>query len=181
MATLKQQKIFYLSLIVVLLVILGYTSYYLLGGFERKEVTRGGPIKRNIVGKSFKGFYKHPDLEKIWIENRELIESGAIPGSLAVITYENDSLDNDEVQQFIGIAIEGGMAEIPMGFEVKELRMEERLLIALVMHPLVRPSPRNIASMFDDYAAIEGDALGDYTLELHFKDNSMLVEVPINE
>ncbi len=181
MASLKQQKIFYLSLIVVLLMILGYTSYYLLGGFEEKEVIRGGPIKRNIVGKSFRGFYKHPDLEKIWLENRELIESGAIPGSLAVITYESDSLDNDEVHQFIGIAIEGGMAEIPMGFEVKELRMDERLLIALVMHPLVRPSPRTIANMFTDFAALDGDRLGSYTLELHFQDNSMLVETPINE
>lgn len=181
MASLKQQKILYLSLIAVLLVVLGYTSYYLLGGFEEREVTRGGPIKRNIVGKSFKGFYKHPDLEKIWLENRELIESGAIQGSLAVITYENDSLDNDEVQQFIGIAIEGGMAEIPMGFEVKELRMNERLLIALGMHPLVRPSPRTIANMFDEFAALDGDQLGRYTLELHFRDNSMLVEIPVIE
>lgn len=181
MASLKQQKIFYLSLITVLLVIIGYSSYYLLGGFERKEVSRGGPVKRNIVGKYFKGFYKHPDLEKIWVENRELLESGAIPGTLAVITYKNDSLDRDVVEQFIGIAIEGGMAEIPMGFEVNELRMDERLLIALVMHPLVRPSPRTVADMFDDFAAKEVDKLGNYTLELHYKDNSMLVEVPVIE
>ena len=181
MANLRQQKNFYRSLIVVLLVILGYTSYYLLGGFEPKEVTPGGPIKRNIVGKSFTGFYKHPDLEKIWIENRELWESGSISGTVAVINYKSDTLDHDEVQQFIGVVIEGGMAEIPMGFEVKELTMDARLLIALVMHPLVRPSPKTIEGMFEDFADKEGVSLGNYTLELHYEDNSMLVEIPINE
>lgn len=179
MASLKQQKLFYLSLIVVLLVTLGFTSYYLLGGFEPREVVKVGVQKRNIVGKSWQGFYKHPDLEQIWIENRELLESGAVPGTFAVITYQNDSLDNDEVQQFIGIAIDGGMAEIPMGFEVKELRMEQRLMIPLLMHPLVRPSPRTIEGLFNDFAQNESLQLGDYTLELHFEDNSMIVEIPI--
>ncbi len=181
MASLKQQKIFYLSLIVGLLAILGYTSYYLMGGFEPREVIKVGPVKRNIVGKSFQGFYKHPDLEQIWIKNRELLESGAIPGTMAIITYKNEALDNDEIQQFIGIAIEGGMAEIPAGFEVKELSMDERLMIALTMHPLVRPSPHTIEGMFNEFAEKEGDQLGPYTLELHFQDNSMIVEAPIVE
>lgn len=181
MANLKQQKIFYLSLIVILLVTLGYTSYYLLGGFEAREVIKAGPEKRNIVGKSFKGFYKHPDLEKIWVENLELLKSGSVPGTLAVINYKHDTLDNDEIHQFIGIAIEGGMAEIPMGFEVKELKMDRRLMIPLTMHPLVRPSPRTIEDMFNEFAALDGDQLGQYTLELHFEDNSMMVEIPIIE
>ncbi len=181
MADLKQQKTLYLSLIIVLLLLIGYSSYYLLGGFEPREAIKVGPVKRNIVGKSFLGYYKHPDLETIWTENRELFESGAIPGSIAVITYQNDTLDNDMVHQFIGIAIEGGMAEVPSGFEVKELKMNQRMMIALTMHPLVRPSPRTIEDLFDELSQKEGDQLGKYTLELHFEDNSMIVETPIIE
>lgn len=181
MASLKQQKIFYLSLIAILIVVIGYSVYYLLGGFKDREVVKVGPVKRNIVGKPFRGFYKHPDLEEIWIKNRELLESGAIPGSLAVITYKSDTLDNDEVHQFIGIALEGGMAEIPVGFEVKEISMDQRLMIALTMHPLVRPSPITIEELFSTFAQKEGDQLDNYTLELHFQDNSMIVEAPIIE
>ena len=179
MPSVKQQKILYLSIITILLGIIGYSAYYLLGGFKDRSVVKIGPVKRNIIGKAFEGYYAHPDLERIWNDARELVEKGAITGSLAVVNFQNDSLDNDEVQQFIGIVIDGGMAEIPVGFEVLELKMDQRLMIALSMHPLVRPSPPTIEEMFNSYAEENGSQLGNYTLELHFQDNSMIVESPI--
>lgn len=181
MADLKKQKIIYLSIIVVLLIVIGYSCYYLLGGFEEREVVETGPVKRNIVGKSFTGYYAHPDLKDIWQDARDLVEAGEIPGSLALVNYQVDTLDNDEVKQFIGIAIEGGMAEIPKGYEVLEIEMDRRLMIALTMHPLVRPSPPTIEEMLTSFAAEKSMTLGDYTLELHFRDNSMIIEAPLVE
>lgn len=181
MADLKKQKILYLSIIVVLTVVIGYSCYYLLGGFDEREVIELGSVKRNIVGKPFTGYYAHPDLEDIWINARQLVKDGAIPGSLALVNFQVDSLDNDEVSQFIGIAIEGGMAEIPAGYEVMEIKMDNRLMIALTMHPLVRPSPSTIEEMLSSFANDRNVKLGDYTVELHFLDNSMVIEAPFVE
>ncbi len=165
--------------ITILLIVIGSSVYYLLGGFTEIVVYEVPGERRNIVGKYFQGYYSHPDLEDIWSECRRRIVDGSLDGNLAVVNYQNDSLDNDEVEQFIGVALAGGMAEIPSGFEVMEVKMEKKLAIFMSMHPLVRPNPISIEERFAAYAQEKGLKLGKYTLELHFQDNSMSVETPV--
>ena len=98
---------------------------------------------------------------------------------LVVVNYQNDSLDNDEVEQFIGISLSGGMAEIPAGYDVLEINTSQKLAIYLSMHPLVRPNPITIENMFADYAAGKELSTEPLTIEIHFPDNSMSIETPI--
>ncbi len=179
--SLNWQKGLWIGLITVLLVIIGSSIYYLLGGFKEVVVYELQGERRNIVGKYFKGYYAHPELEDIWNECRNRIQGGSLTGNLAVVNYQNDSLDNDEVEQFIGVALEGGMAEIPSNFEVLELVSERKLAVFLSMHPLVRPNPIRIERLFAAYAEENGLELEASTLEVHFADNSMTVESQVRQ
>jgi len=177
--SLSWQKILWALLIAVLLTVIGSSIYYLLGGFDKVEVYEVPAERKNIVGKYFKGYYAHPDLELIWNESLEQLKNGSLTGEMAVVNYQNDSLDNDEVEQFIGIALSGGMAEIPSGFEVLEIEMDKKLAVFLGMHPLVRPNPITIEKMFNAFAQENGLSPKPMTVELHFEDNSMSIEAPL--
>ncbi len=177
--SIKWQQVMWGSIILVLLILIGTSIYYLLGGFKEVEVYEVPGEKRNIVGKYFRGYYAHPDLESIWQETQQLLQSGSLTGELVVVNYQNDSLDNDEVEQFIGISLSGGMAEIPAGYDVLEINTSQKLAIYLSMHPLVRPNPITIENMFADYAAGKELSTEPLTIEIHFPDNSMSIETPI--
>ncbi|MEM9327936.1 MAG: hypothetical protein AAGA85_19885 [Bacteroidota bacterium] len=175
----RKQKALYGAVIAVLLFVIGLSVYYLIGGFEKVTILYQEGERRSVVGKYYKGYYAHPDLEDLWEASRELVRQRAIPGQLAVVNYDNDSLDNDEVEQFIGVMIEGGMAEVPPDFEVLEIDMTHQLRVFLPMHPMVRPRPRKMERMLAEFANANGYVLADHTLELHFEDNSMILESPI--
>ena len=177
--SIKWQQVIWGSIIVILLGLIGSSLYYLLGGFEEVQVYEVPAEKRNIVGRYFRGYYAHPDLESIWHETLQLIEDGSLSGELVVVNYQNDSLDNDEVEQFIGVSLTGGMAEIPTGYDVLEINGTKKLAVFLSMHPLVRPNPLTVEEMFAGYAEEKGLELEKMTLEVHFQDNSMSIETPI--
>lgn len=177
--SLNHQRLFYAGIIIVLLSVIITSLYYLMGGFKEVEVLHLVGDKKNVVGKYFIGYYAHPDLEEQLIKSRRLVESGALAGNLTVINFQNDSLDNDEVEQFIGISLDGGMAEVPSGYEVLEVDMKEKLSIFLSMHPFVRPRPKTIERMFDEFAEVNQLTMDNFTLETHYLDNSMSVEMVI--
>ncbi len=176
---LKTQRNLYALLIVVLLGIIGTSVYSLLGGFDEISILHGPGERKSIIGKYFKGYYAHPDIEEMWKDSKALLDNGEIAGFLAVVNYQNDSLSNDEVEQFIGVAIAGGMAEVPAGYEVLETDLTQRVFISLPMHPLVRPRPHKVEDMIQKYANENGLTLAKFTIELHYRDNSLTVEAPI--
>ena len=177
--SLGTQKWIYGIIILVLLIFIGRLWYVKLGGTEKIaiHILKGKTIY--IIGKYFKGYYAHPTIKRIWEESKILVEEGKIPGDLIVVNFENDSLKGDEVEQFIGVTVKGNMAEVPVEFEVRKFQINNKMVAYLTMHPIVRPNPAEIMEKFQKLAKKQGLSLADYSLEIHFPDNSMQLEVPI--
>ena len=177
--SLNRQRLLYAVLIAGLTSVIISSIYFLLGGFAEIAVFQLKAEKKNIIGKSFTGKYNDPDLEFLWTESRALLQDSALVGNLTVVNYLDPDLNVDEVHQFIGISLTEGMAEIPSGFKVQPVNMNEKLIVFLSMHPWVRPRPRKINEMFETFATEQGLVLADYSIETHFKDNSLTIEMPI--
>lgn len=172
----KQSKILYLSLIIIFAGIITTSVFYLLGGFKLVKVEKAQPVKYTLVGKQFVSHYTSKDWITFGKECKELLETGRLDGYLTVITYHTDSLKEDEISKFVGIMLNGDMAEIPMGFQVKRLQSNERYTVLLDMHVLVQPRPQNVEAMILSKAQTDGKELKDFFVEVRFPNGDLQVE-----
>jgi hypothetical protein len=169
----KSQRI-YLTLIVVFLLIIGFSIYYLLGGFEERKVYTQEGIEKYLIGETFIGTPGQE--EEIFQMMRGLLRDSVVKGDLTVISYQNDTIADNQVHLFVGIALSSAMAEIPVGYEKKQLATTARLRVFLTRHPLVRPPSSSIEEMISEAAAEKGWELRPFFLETYFPDNSVIVE-----
>ena len=166
----------YLVTIFISLSVIATSIYYLLDGFDEIVVYELEGENRIVVGKHFIGKSTDRTINKYFTESRKLILDSAIIGTLTIVVNSNDSIQSNEVDYFVGIIIAGEMAEVPLGYQVREYQCSKKLAVFLSMHPWVRPSPRKINELFDEKAVETKIVLTNYSFELHYHDDSMSVE-----
>jgi len=169
----------YLILIIAFLAIIIASLIYLydlLGGNEEIKIYENTQVERVIAGRRYIGRQTNPEIEKYFTEARELITTNKINGDLVMVQFENDSINNNQIDLFIGISIESEMAEIPSNYEIMEFKSTKKLSIFLSMHPFVRPTPSEVQEFFDSYATENSLILSPYTIEIHYPDNSLAIE-----
>lgn len=176
---LKNPRLTYGVVILISLMIIGatlFSVYKNLGGFDKVEVYELEPIKRTLVGRHFFTRYTDKALEDQFMRCRELIATNQISGDLMIVTYQNDSIEGDEIDQFIGIGLKEDVAEIPVDFDIVEFTSNTRYAVFLSMHPMVRPTPEELEGRMWAKAQEDGLELEDYFFEIHYQDNSMSLE-----
>lgn len=177
--TVKNMRILYGGLILLFLGVIGTSLFQLyknMGGLEEVKIEVAPSIKRTVVGKTFKTRYTDKKIEAHFVKCRALIEENRISGDLIVITFLQDSVEGNYVEQFIGIALAEDMAEVPVEFEVMEYHSNERYCALLTMHPLVRPTPEQIEKRIFEKAKTDNRVMRPYVMEIHHKDNSVVLE-----
>lgn len=179
--SIKWQRIVYLAIIVVFLAGIITSVYYLLGGFEPIKVYKMESENRVMVGKTFYNHYTSGDPVEFGKRCRELLENKEIEGVLTIIRYQNDTIPDDKILQFIGITLDYDMAEIPRDFDVEEVKTGTRYGVFLTMHVLVQPRPPKIEAMIREAAAANSDKLQDLFVEFRYLDNSLSVEGWVNQ
>lgn len=165
-------KKIYISVIVGGLVIL--TIYYFLGGFKDIVVSEKEKIHYRVAGNYFYGKYDDRQVEKYFISAKELISGGKITGELCVIAYKSDTLKEEHISQFIGVAIDD-QTPLPEGFEERVFNASAAAIVTLDMHPVAMPNPEKVQSELVEYAKDQGWIEPSYFLEIYKPDNSMIV------
>lgn len=172
----KYQRYFYLVLIAIFLGAIVTSAYYFLGGFKEVKVYKLDSENRTIAGKLFVSHYTDEAPIEFGTRCRKMIENGEIDGNLAIINYKNDTLPETHIAQFIGIKLNSDMAEIPHGFEIREIETGQRYAVFLSMHVLVQPRPHKVEAMLYGAAQEDGNELQDLFFQLRYPDNSLSVE-----
>ena len=172
-----QKTYLYILLSVVSFCIITASVYFLLGGFKDIIIVTAKNNVYSIAGRDFKGRLSNDSLGMYFNEMKSLVASEKLKGSLCLINYQDEDLKDSEVHQFIGVLLNDEVTEIPSGLTVREIECETSFKAALVMHPIVRPNSEKIQAQIHAFAQEKGFALDNYTLELFFMDDSMLVEM----
>ncbi len=173
---LNQSKILYLSLIIIFGAIIVTSVFYLLGGFKEVSVQKEGSTEYTLVGKQFVSHYTSKDWITFGQQCKVLLDEEKINGNLTVITYHTDSLKEDEISKFVGILLKDDMAEIPQGFNVKQMNSENRYSVMLDMHVLVQPRPQKIEGMIINAAQTDKKDLKDFFVEIRYPNGDLQVE-----
>ncbi|MEQ6118868.1 hypothetical protein [Reichenbachiella sp. MALMAid0571] len=175
--TTRQKKYLYWLVSIVSIVTITISVYYSLGGFEEIKVVKSGNNIYNVAGKEYKGRIKNDSVNIVFNEIRSLVVDGKINGEMCVVNYHDEGLNNNEIHQFIGILLGDEISEIPSGLTVREIKAATTFKVGLGMHPLVMSNTKKIEATIQDYATQNGFELEDYTLEILFQDNSVMVEM----
>ena len=175
----QQSRIIYLSIIATSLMIIGYTLYHFyeqMGGFKEINVMTMGPVKRKVAGIHFIGKVNSNAYKEIREICDEQLMTGKLDGYFTEITFQNDSISPKEIDQFIGITLNTSMAEIPYEFEVREFVSNQRFVLPMGIHPMVRKPAEKYEEMILKQAKEEGMKLRPFFMAIHFGTDSMAVE-----
>ena len=172
-----QKKYLYWLLSFISLLVISMSIYFFLGGFHKIKVVQSKNNHYSIAGKTIQGIGVHREEKVLWEEVKKMIVDKKLHGDLCIINYRPDTLEDKEIYRFIGVLLNEDVAIIPAGYSVTEIKAETTFLAALTMHPLVRPSSEKMDNLLTDFADSLGYTVRNYTLERHYIDNSMLVEM----
>lgn len=172
-----QKTYLYILLTVVCVGVISTSVYYLLGGFKEVILVTAQNNIYSIAGKEFKGKASNDTLRLYFNEMKNILETGKMKGDLCLINYQDENLADNEVHHFIGILLGEGTSEISGGLSVRELENKTSFKAALVMHPLVRPNSEKVQAQIYEYAQEQGYELENYSIEIFFSDDSMMVEM----
>ncbi|UXP33816.1 hypothetical protein N6H18_07625 [Reichenbachiella agarivorans] len=151
--------------------------YFFMGGFDPLVTARSTNNVYSIAGKFVHGHRMHQVESKLFVEIRDLIQNGKLNGDLCLIDYRPDTLEDGEINRFIGILLGDDVSAIPAGFKVIELQSHATYKAALSMHPLVMPNSQKVETALRKHAATYGDSLQNFSMEIFYPDNSILVEM----
>lgn len=168
----------YLSIIIVSLIIISYSTYYTLGGFDEVTVYVFEGSSRTVIGKHYIGRYDSGQIGDILEETKALLESGRLKGQLALVEYQNDTIGSDSAHYFIGASFDEirNILEIPSGFGFEEYSTNKIYRVFVTQHPLIRPFPAEIRSLMEIKSIEEGEVLAPYTFDIYYDDGSLRTE-----
>ena len=167
--------------IVFSLTIIGSYVYYDLGGFDDIDIYVFDVEERVVAGREFMGRSNSPLIVEYLNEARSLLEDRDFNGEVMRVVYQNDTLPFGEVHYFIGIGMEGEMAEVPDGLEVRQFSGSQKLAIFLSMSHWVRPSADTVDELMKTRADSLGLNLAPFLFEIYYSDDSMSIENWLNE
>ena len=153
------------------------TIYFFLGGFEKIEIVKSGKADYAIAGKWLKQDASHKDEALLFNEIKESVTQEKIIGDLCIVNFQIDSLLNNEMKRFIGVALKNETSAIPSGYVVLEIRSEKSYMAALTMHPLVMPNSQKIERLISLVAIEDKAELQKFSLEILYPDNSVIIQM----
>lgn len=172
----QRQKYIYLSIIVVCLIIISTSIYYVLGGFEKVEIFFFEGTSRAVIGKEH--YMSNRNFRQKMDSARIDIQEGKLKGMLTAVLYQSDTIPQDSILCFIGASQDdiNGVVRMPAGYQYKHFKTDRIYKIFISQHPLVMPKPEEIEQMMEIKAIEEGELLQPVTFELYYEDNSLSVE-----
>ncbi|WP_424962427.1 hypothetical protein [Ekhidna sp.] len=174
----KRAKQIYLAIIIVCLIIIAWSTYYTLGGFDPVEIFVMDGKERTVIGKEYIEKYDYSNYSQRLEETKAAIDSGTLKGMLTYVEFKNDTIGEDSVHYFVGASIDEvkNVVMLPAGFDYKEFKTDKIFKIFITQHTLVRPTPDEIDEIMEVKAIEEGVVLQPVSFELYYKDNSLSVE-----
>ncbi len=173
-------KKIYIAVMVIGLVT--FALYYFLGGFKEITVNESGPLSFRVIGTYFYGKYDDHQLERNFKQARDMILERGINGELCVVTYQPDTLKENMVSQFIGVALNPGeplsgdlINKSPKGIAIRTFNSEAGAKVFLDLHPIAKPNPEEVQGKLKEFGNSKNWKDDGYFIELYYQDNTTAV------
>ncbi|WP_370090321.1 hypothetical protein [Ekhidna sp.] len=173
----KRAKLIYSSIIIICLIIISWSTYYTLGGFEPVEVYVMEGKERTVIGKEYWEKHDYELLKKRYHETKAQIDSGRLKGQVAIVFYDQEE-ESDTAHYFIGAYTDEikDVLRVPAGYSYKEFKTSKVFKVFLTRHWLVGASREEVDQLMEIKAIEEGVVLQPFTFDLYYADQSRSTE-----
>ncbi len=174
----KRAKLIYSAIIIICLIIISWSTYYTLGGFDPIEVYVIEGKERTVIGKEYREKFDYDLLKARYRETKAAIDSGKLKGQVAIVYFNLDESESDTVHYFVGAYKDEikDVLRLPAGYSYKEFKTDKIFKVFLTQHWLVGPGREEIAEMMEIKAIEEGVVLAPYSFDLYYADDSRSTE-----
>jgi len=165
--------------VLLVLVLGGGITYYLLGGTRPVEVSVAQPGEYFMVGKAFEGRYTNPEMKENFRLARQYVSNGTVKGTLALVFYVRPEANKGQTKCFAGVLTDP-KAAVPEAYELRIINAPRVVRATVERHNLVMPSPEAIREQIEAFAKEKNLQLSsEYTIEKIVSDWKVVVEVPL--
>ncbi|SNS92660.1 hypothetical protein SAMN05421640_1655 [Ekhidna lutea] len=175
----NRAKQIYLAIIILCLIIIGFSTYYSLGGFDPVEVyVMEGEKERTVIGKEYIEGIRKSKLQSRVEEAKTVIDSGQLKGKLTVVYFKNDAIGADSIHYFVGASVDEikDVLRLPAGYSYKEFTTDKVFKVFITQHWLVGPDPQEMDEIIEIKAIEEGEVLQPLSFDLYYSDGSWSTE-----
>jgi hypothetical protein len=95
---------------------------------------------------------------------------------LTIVSFEDPKLNEGEVSLFIGVILIEESVKVPMDYELREFDCHQKLVAFLSMHPMVMPNATEVELKLKQKADSLNIELSNFIFEIHYPDNSKIIE-----
>ncbi|MEM9829087.1 MAG: hypothetical protein AAF944_00535 [Bacteroidota bacterium] len=162
----------------ILVILLAVGGYAWLDGFRSEQIHEITHDRRVVYGTPYQGKYGDLKLREIVVKTQQLLEENPSAGHLVVVNYDS-SATSENINQLIGIIAPDSSSEILQGLSPDTLLSGNYIRVRMYGHPVVRPTPTQVAQQAREYAQQRQLRLGEEVIEHYFSGDSMWIEHPI--
>ena len=170
----KKTLLFGLPILLILIIV-----YYYLGGFNKTLVELVQTDDYVIAGYEYYGPYDQDELQELFFQVQDFVESGALVGTITVVNYQLDFEVQDSVRQLIGVQVKTQPLTLPDKVIMDTIRSEQVVRATVKAHPLVMPHPGDTQAQIMDYAKKEFLELDNLVIEQYKGEEEIWVDVPV--
>ncbi len=150
--------------------------YTFLGGYQEVVIYHLGADHRLVVGRFFSGRQTSKTIEEYYTESRAMVLDSTLKGTLTIVDFEDPKLKEGEVSLFIGVILTEESVKVPMHYELREFDCHQKLVAFLSMHPMVMPNATEVELKLEQKADSLNIELSNFIFEMHYPDNSKIIE-----
>lgn len=173
---LRKTLYFGLPLLAVLLIV-----YYYLGGFNQTEISLEETDAYVIAGYSYSGPYREDELQQLFFQVKDFVDSGTLEGTITVLNYDNEFAAGDSIQQLIGVRLAATPRQKPEDLQLDTIPAGKVIRAVISAHPLVMPHPQDTHEKIINFAREQSLELGDMSIEQYVGETELWVEVPLRQ
>lgn len=172
----KRAKQLYLAIIIVCVIIIAWSTYYTLGGFDPVEVYVMEGKERTVIGNEYIEKFDYELLKARYQEIKTDIDSGKLKGQVAIVFFHD--YEGDSIHYFVGASVDeiNDVLRLPAGYDYKEFKTDKIFKVFLTQHWLVGPSREEVDEKMELKAIEEASVLQPFSMDLYFDDGSRSTE-----
>lgn len=166
-----------ITVIGVSLIVLITAAYFYLGGLNSVAYTVEEVNDYNLVGIPFQGKAKSKAIEEAFFKAKDYLADGTLNGTLILVHYNDTTLADGEQKLFIGVKLEGGVANLPAEYSRITIPVQRVVRATIEAHNSVMPSPAKIEENLRQKAADLSIELQDFTIEQYVSANQLIIDM----
>ncbi len=149
--------------------------YWYFGGFDTVVINRKNEaLQYPLQGLKYEGRMGSPAFQQAFEAVRDRVKSGALLPPLVVVQYA--AKDAEHANVFIGGIREGAPQDSLKSLSIQSAAYYQ---VNLGTSSFVKPRPDQVLEMIRKESAKNNETLADYSVELYFPDNRVVIQVPV--